>query len=71
MPKEFKKKIEGKIVKVTPTTHKVVNGEAWGAQTLCPWCGRTLTQIGAYTPKQAADLIFNYVKLHYKRDHKR
>jgi hypothetical protein len=63
MPKEFSEKIEGKTVKVTPATHKAWGGDAWGAQVLCPWCGKTL--------RQAADLIFNYVKLHYKREHKK
>jgi len=71
MPKEFSKKIEGKTIKVTPWTHKALGGDAWGAQTLCPWCGKTLTQTAANTARQAADLVFNYVKLHYKKEHKK
>lgn len=68
MPK-FSKKIHGKNVDVYPATHKTINGERWGAQILCPWCGTTLVQTGANTPKQAAELIFNYVKVHYKNEH--
>lgn len=70
MAKEFKKKIHGKPVKVTPVTHKVLGGDAWGVQTYCPWCSKTLVSHGAPSPKSAAELIFHNIEQHWKHEHK-